>query len=121
MNGENMNRHFKTKAVFESVLASGGIEIDDTCYIKETHEIWTHGEFYGSVASMIWMGNFTTANGPYRKGMVVRFNGRTFVAERNTSDAPQPVYTDASGNRYTYQDGGYVLADAADNLDWQEI
>ena len=38
---------FATKAEFIAKLADGTIAPRHTCYVKETHEIWTHGEFFG--------------------------------------------------------------------------
>lgn len=38
--------HFKTKTNFENELNNGNILDTSICFIKDTKEIWTHGQFY---------------------------------------------------------------------------
>lgn len=43
---ENTLIHFKTKTAFNTELEAGNIKDTSVVFIKETLEIWTHGEFY---------------------------------------------------------------------------
>jgi hypothetical protein len=38
--------HFKTKSNFDNELANGNILETSICFIKDTKEIWTHGQLY---------------------------------------------------------------------------
>ena len=114
-------RHFKTKAKFNEVLAEGGIAHVDVCYIKDTHEIYTHGEFYGKgyySNAVLFGGNYNTANTPYLKNTMVRFNGHLFISLIETSEAPYPLFADNSMNRFLYADDGYVIANYEQSSDW---
>ena len=54
-------------------------------------------------------GHWNTANTPYKQNTIVDFAGSVFISNKETSEAPFPIYTDKDGNRLTYKDGGYVL------------
>lgn len=55
-------------------------------------------------------GHWNTINTPYKQNTIVDFAGSVFISNKNTSEAPFPIYTDNNGNRLTFNDGGYVLA-----------
>lgn len=116
-------RHFKTRARFDAVLASGGIQDVDLCFIRDTREIYTHGEFYsrGCDNAMFFGGGFNAASLPYRKNTMVSFRGHWWISLRDTHDAPYPILTARDGRKLRKRDGGYLLASQTMSPDWMML
>lgn len=116
-----MIRRFKTKSNFLTVLGAGNITKDDVCLIKDTQEVYSDGTWYGRVDSgaMTFKGHWESADTPYLKNSVVKFNDHLFIALVDTSSAPYPVLKDKSGRLQRYgNNGGYILASKTMNEDW---
>lgn len=64
-------------------------------------------------------GQWQTANTPYKANTIVTFADSVWISNKETSEAPFPIYTDNQGNRLTYNDGGYILVSPLiQSADW---
>lgn len=64
-------------------------------------------------------GQWITANTPYKANTIVTFADSVWISNKETSEAPFPIYTDNQGNRLTYNDGGYILVSPLiQSADW---
>ena len=61
--------------------------------------------------SLIAGGRFSSANLPYSANSVVDFAGAAWIATDTVDYAPYGIWTDASGNRFMFGDGGFCLVD----------
>ena len=64
-------------------------------------------------------GQWQTANTPYKANTIVTFADSVWISNKETSEAPFPIYTDNQGNRLTFNDGGYILVSPLiQSADW---
>lgn len=64
-------------------------------------------------------GQWQTANTPYKANTIVTFAESVWISNKETSEAPFPIYTDNQGNRLTFDDGGYILVSPLiQSADW---
>ena len=64
-----------------------------------------------SGAGVTAAGHWKSSKVPYSANSIVTFAEKVWISNKETSEPPFGIYTDKGGNRLTYKDGGYVLAD----------
>lgn len=64
-------------------------------------------------------GQWKTENTPYKANTIVTFADSVWISNKETSEAPFPIYTDNQGNRLLFNDGGYILVSPLiQSADW---
>jgi len=71
-----------------------------------------------SGASVTPYGPWNTKNTPYKANSIVTFFNKVWISNKETSEAPFPIYTDNEGNRLLFSDGGYIIASLVQSEDW---
>jgi hypothetical protein len=67
-------------------------------------------------------GRFNSSSAPYQPNSVVEFANKVWIATEVTSNAPFGCWTDESGNRLLFSDGGFALVnDTEVNSQWQVL
>ena len=74
-----------------------------------------------SGASLSAEGRFNSFNAPYQPNSVVEFADKVWINTEVTSNAPFGCWTDNSGNRLLFNDGGFILADETKDDAWQVL
>ena len=72
-----------------------------------------------SGASLSAEGRFNSSAAPYQPNSVVEFADKVWINTEVTSNAPFGCWTDNSGNRLLFNDGGFILADETKDSAWQ--
>ena len=63
-------------------------------------------------------GQWKSSMTPVPANTIVTFAQKVWISNKETSEAPFPIYTDNDGNRLTYSDGGYIIASLIQSEDW---
>lgn len=63
-------------------------------------------------------GPWNTKNTPFKANSIVTFFNKVWISNKETSEAPFPIYTDNEGNRLLFNDGGYIIASLVQSEDW---
>lgn len=71
-----------------------------------------------SGASVTSYGPWNTKNTPFKANSIVTFFNKVWISNKETSEAPFPIYTDNEGNRLLFNDGGYIIASLVQSEDW---
>ena len=66
-------------------------------------------------------GRFSSANTPYSPNSVVDFAEKAWVSTDTVDYAPYGIWTDASGNRFQFNDGGFCLVDEEMRDGWKVL
>lgn len=74
-----------------------------------------------SGASLSAEGRFNSSNAPYQPNSVVEFADKVWINTEVTSNAPFGCWTDNSGNRLLFNDGGFILSDETKDDAWQVL
>ena len=74
-----------------------------------------------SGASLLAEGRFNSSNAPYQPNSVVEFADKVWINTEVTSNAPFGCWTDNSGNRLLFNDGGFILSDETKDDAWQVL
>lgn len=69
--------------------------------------------------SLIAEGRFSSSKTPYQPNSLVDFADKVWIATEITSNAPYGCWTDNSGNRLLFNDGGFALHDDTKDASWE--
>ena len=69
--------------------------------------------------SLIAEGRFNSSRTPYQPNSIVDFADKVWIATEITSNAPYGCWTDNSGNRLLFNDGGFALHDETKDSSWE--
>ena len=68
--------------------------------------------------SLVVGGRFSSSKAPYSPNSVIDFAGKVWASTDTVDYAPYGIWTDASGNRFTFSDGGFCLVDEELRSGW---